>query len=146
MTTFTSVCKKKKSQSGKERIIELVFTFADNDYPRRYSQTQSPGSSIPDFIKDDSFVLISRQSGSYDLDKEICSLIGLRTKLSSLIKSGIIDPRLSSVNTASVFSSVNTAPGPFVVVFGNSEIFYILRSPATLRKRNHQWIGKRIKR
>jgi hypothetical protein len=35
---------------------------------------QSPGSSIPGFIKDDSFVLISCQSGSYDLDKEICSL------------------------------------------------------------------------
>jgi hypothetical protein len=49
---------------------------------RRYSQTQSPGSSNPDFIKDDSFVLISCQSGSYDLDKEICSLIGLHLFLS----------------------------------------------------------------
>jgi hypothetical protein len=49
---------------------------------RRYSQTQSPGSSIPDFIKDDSFVLISCQSGSFDLGKEICSLIGLHFFLS----------------------------------------------------------------
>ncbi len=49
---------------------------------RRYSQMQSPGSSTPDFIKDNSFVLISCQSGSYDLGKEICSLIGLHFFLS----------------------------------------------------------------
>jgi hypothetical protein len=50
---------------------------------RQYSQRQSPGSSIPDFIKEDSFVLISCQSGSYDLDKEICSLMGLHFFLSN---------------------------------------------------------------
>jgi hypothetical protein len=31
---------------------------------------------IPDLIKDDSFVLISRLSGPNDQDKETCSLIG----------------------------------------------------------------------
>jgi hypothetical protein len=31
---------------------------------------------------DDSFILISCQSGSYDLDKEICSLTGLHLFLS----------------------------------------------------------------
>jgi hypothetical protein len=31
---------------------------------------------IPDFFKDDSFVLISGLSASNDLDEETCSLIG----------------------------------------------------------------------
>jgi hypothetical protein len=44
--------------------------------PRQYSQSQSPGSPIWDFIKDDSFVLISCLSGSNNLNEQIYSFIG----------------------------------------------------------------------
>jgi hypothetical protein len=58
------------------------FSIHGQNLLRRYSQTKSPGWSIPDFIKDDCFVLTSCQSGSYYLDEEICSLIGLHFFLS----------------------------------------------------------------
>jgi hypothetical protein len=85
--TYTYMCKPMckhitknycwKNQNHWYKIIASFVRPQNMRAQRRYSQRQSPGSSIPDFIKDDSFVLISCQSGSHDLDKEICSLIGL---------------------------------------------------------------------
>ncbi len=89
---------------GQQRILEYLMIF-DTLYTstiyiqtlyvqRRYSQSQSPGSPIQDFIKDDSFVLISCQSGPSNLNEQIYSVIG---SVESRLKSSPNSVRLSSL-------------------------------------------------
>jgi hypothetical protein len=59
----------------KHRISAVSINTLLLLFQRRYSQMKSPGSSIPDFFKDDSSVLISCKSKSNYLDEETCYLI-----------------------------------------------------------------------